>query len=345
LTGLAALTRKDGDRVLRFVAEAEADDGDQPFADDVLLQLGDLVGADWAGYSELDWMRKRGIVSVDQPGSAYEFADWDSLEDHFWEKIAHLHPIHRAALDGRTGAMKLSDFFGSRKELKRTPYYNDWMRIFGTEHSLDLELQSPSGQTSTLHFDRLGGRDFTERDRLVLDSLAPHLTRLRQAGRTKRLVAAALEELDEIPAEASRGVVLLGPANQVEYASAPARRLLHDFFPAHAPDRLPEALVEWLEVADRPLVRARANRRLIVRGTRDALVLEEQKTGVALTAREREVLSLVARGKTNAEVAEVLWLAPSTVRKHLENVYAKLGVKTRTAAVARVFGPIDAEAS
>ncbi len=57
-----------------------------------------------------------------------------------------------------------------------------------------------------------------------------------------------------------------------------------------------------------------------------------------LTPREQEVLAWVARGKTNAEVAQILWLAPSTVRKHLENVYAKLGVSTRTAAVARVFG-------
>jgi DNA-binding CsgD family transcriptional regulator len=37
----------------------------------------------------------------------------------------------------------------------------------------------------------------------------------------------------------------------------------------------------------------------------------------------------------NAEVAEALWISPGTVRKHLENAYAKLGVRTRTAAVAR----------
>ena len=35
-------------------------------------------------------------------------------------------------------------------------------------------------------------------------------------------------------------------------------------------------------------------------------------------------LSWVARGKTNLEIAELLWLAPSTVRKHLENIYAKV---------------------
>jgi DNA-binding CsgD family transcriptional regulator len=63
-----------------------------------------------------------------------------------------------------------------------------------------------------------------------------------------------------------------------------------------------------------------------------------------LTAREREVLTWVARGKTNPEIAELLWVAPSTVRKHLENVYAKLGVKTRTAAVASFLGTFDTRA-
>jgi DNA-binding CsgD family transcriptional regulator len=82
-------------------------------------------------------------------------------------------------------------------------------------------------------------------------------------------------------------------------------------------------------------------------GTRslDSLLLQARQTEVPLTAREREVLAWVARGKTNAEIARVLWLAPSTVRKHLENVYAKLGVSTRTAAVARLLGLIEAEAS
>jgi DNA-binding CsgD family transcriptional regulator len=53
-----------------------------------------------------------------------------------------------------------------------------------------------------------------------------------------------------------------------------------------------------------------------------------------LTPREREILELVAKGRTNAEVARLLWISPGTVRKHLENVYDKLGVHTRTGAVA-----------
>lgn len=57
-----------------------------------------------------------------------------------------------------------------------------------------------------------------------------------------------------------------------------------------------------------------------------------------LTAREAEVLEHVADGLTNAEIAARLVVAPSTIRTHLENVFEKLEVHTRTAAVARLRG-------
>lgn len=54
--------------------------------------------------------------------------------------------------------------------------------------------------------------------------------------------------------------------------------------------------------------------------------------GFRLTRREAEVLHLVAEGKRNAEIGAVLGLSPRTVEKHLEHIYHKLGVQTRTAA-------------
>jgi len=56
-----------------------------------------------------------------------------------------------------------------------------------------------------------------------------------------------------------------------------------------------------------------------------------------LTARERQIVGRVAQGKTNAEIAWQLGISPETVRKHLENAYEKLGVHTRTGAVAALF--------
>jgi DNA-binding CsgD family transcriptional regulator len=59
---------------------------------------------------------------------------------------------------------------------------------------------------------------------------------------------------------------------------------------------------------------------------------------VRLTPRERQILGRVAEGRTNAEIAWHLGISPETVRKHLENAYDKLGVHTRTGAVAVLFG-------
>ncbi len=56
-----------------------------------------------------------------------------------------------------------------------------------------------------------------------------------------------------------------------------------------------------------------------------------------LTPREIDVIEWVAKGKTNRDIAEILGMSPRTVNKHLEHIYAKLGVETRTAAVAQ-FG-------
>lgn len=59
-----------------------------------------------------------------------------------------------------------------------------------------------------------------------------------------------------------------------------------------------------------------------------------------LTPREREIVELVAEGKTNAQIAAQLWVAPSTIKKHLEHVYEKLGVAGRTAAATRLHASL-----
>lgn len=58
---------------------------------------------------------------------------------------------------------------------------------------------------------------------------------------------------------------------------------------------------------------------------------------LGLTRREAEVLTWVADGKTNAEIGLILGTSPRTVQKHLEHIFEKLGVATRTAAAVRVL--------
>ena len=55
-----------------------------------------------------------------------------------------------------------------------------------------------------------------------------------------------------------------------------------------------------------------------------------------LTHRQAEVLLWVARGKTNAEIANILCLSPRTLHKHVESIFVRLNVESRTAA-ARAF--------
>ena len=62
----------------------------------------------------------------------------------------------------------------------------------------------------------------------------------------------------------------------------------------------------------------------------------ESPPAFGLTRREDEVLRWVARGKSNQEIAATLSIAPGTVKKHLDHIYAKLGVKTRTEAAVKV---------
>jgi DNA-binding response OmpR family regulator/DNA-binding CsgD family transcriptional regulator len=81
------------------------------------------------------------------------------------------------------------------------------------------------------------------------------------------------------------------------------------------------------------------------------LVLTESSNGAAiealslqfrLTAREAEVLYWVAQGKTNRDIGDILGTRPKTITKHLEHVFEKLGVETRTAAASRVLGTLPA---
>jgi DNA-binding CsgD family transcriptional regulator len=60
-----------------------------------------------------------------------------------------------------------------------------------------------------------------------------------------------------------------------------------------------------------------------------------------LTVREREILEALANGATNAQIAKRLWISPYTVRAHLEHIFKKLNVKTRTEAAARLFAAPD----
>jgi DNA-binding NarL/FixJ family response regulator len=72
-------------------------------------------------------------------------------------------------------------------------------------------------------------------------------------------------------------------------------------------------------------------RRVVAPAARDATKLDE------LTDREHEVLRLMARGATNAEIADVLHIAEATVKTHVGSIFGKLGVRDRAAAIVFAY--------
>ncbi len=76
--------------------------------------------------------------------------------------------------------------------------------------------------------------------------------------------------------------------------------------------------------------------RLVEEQPKDAPPKEQMLPG-ALSAREGEVLRLMAGGKTNQQIARELFISVSTVKKHVHSIISKLGVSDRTQAIVKAI--------
>lgn len=142
-----------------------------------------------------------------------------------------------------------------------------------------------------------------------------------------------------------------------------ARELLKTYYGTSAPET-PAAILQWLRrhlnEAERQIEPPRLSaqmgaRRLtirlhqqtgdddwliVMREVSDASIIEAMSLAFKLTAREAEVLYWVVKGKINRDIADILGASPATVKKHLERIFAKLGVETRTAAAGMAMNRI-----
>ena len=117
--------------------------------------------------------------------------------------------------------------------------------------------------------------------------------------------------------------------------------------PQLGPDALPSAVVTrgakrlsfMLHAVD-PDALGEGQWLIVMREADDAALMDALIFNFKLTAREAEVLYWVVKGKTNLDIGDILGSSPRTVQKHLEHVFEKLGVETRTAAAAMAMGKV-----
>jgi len=193
-----------------------------------------------------------------------------------------------------------------------------------------------------------GGVDYVTKPIVVDELLARirvHLTNARIAQGTR----AALDAT-------GRYLLSTDREGRLQWCTPRAAQLLAALFPQTPPQSLPDVLVErllrlradggesassFVEIDGRRLelscVASTGPAELLFRLAdvspgRGERALQE---AFALTAREADVLVWISRGKSNREISEILGISPRTVNKHLEQVFAKLGVENRAAAAAR----------
>ncbi|MDN3021986.1 helix-turn-helix transcriptional regulator [Streptomyces sp. S.PB5] len=241
-----SVTARDLRAMFDVLDEARHDDGEDFPPRSLLRGLGRLIPCDIAGFDELDIPTRRYLYLEEALyGGDYEEPDVDA----YW-RWRHQVPYCRLAEQscGRLPVAQHLDFFSAR-EFRNLPFYTEYLRP--AVNILFVMLPSAPGRIRTYNFGREDARRFTERDRLVLELLRPHLYAV--------------------------------------YREAALRR----------------------------------------------------RAPVRLTVRELDVMRAVADGLSTEAIARQFTVAPSTVRKHLENVFRKLGVSSRTAALARLFPEPD----
>ena len=197
--------------------------------------------------------------------------------------------------------------------------------------------------------------DFSDRERLMLDLLRPHLVQVYRN-------VSALDTKSN-PGENAKEFMIVDHSDQIKICSERVWDMLSRYFGVlRSYVALPAELHDWLageraNLAQESDIPHPPSPFHIYNGDnlltvyllwgekpagQDVLLFTEEpveyNTPVVdsrLTLREIEILKLISKGESNREVGHVLDISSRTVKKHLEHIYRKLGVRTRGAAVAR----------
>jgi DNA-binding CsgD family transcriptional regulator len=339
----------------------------ETFGVDALKILNQLVPSDMPHFHATK-VRTRQILRSflpDCPGLTPEIEKM--IDKHFDE-----HPILHHMPQTLHGAYQISDFVNQKELHCLEAVYQQFLRPLDIEEQMTFFLPNATSgswnkitQTDatlvgfSLH---RAQHKFTERDRLILNLLRPHLF---QAYCNVQHYQQLQTDLDQLQQSLNHlGVVILDALGRVQSIAPQAIKWLETYFAkptctAHLPDHLwswvKHQIAQLTKTPDLPksclpLRIQQAGKELVIRlvieqpGERYLLLLEEQTPSpmnslalLGLSQRETEVLACVMQGKDNKSIATHLSINVSTVRKHLESIYCKFGMHSRTEAIAQAL--------
>jgi DNA-binding response OmpR family regulator/DNA-binding CsgD family transcriptional regulator len=215
----------------------------------------------------------------------------------------------------------------------------------GLAHVPVIFMTGLSGTAEVVQGFTAGGTDYVVKPLRVEEVLA----RLQAHVRNARAVRIARQAVDV----AGLGVLVIDNMGRIAWRSPRAAENLSQF----GLDTTASPPGEWLrnaaglagdQAVEAQLIEERGEHALYARslgavglGEHMLLLVVRRRgesatriAGAQLTPREAEVLSWLAKGKTNRDIGDILGMSPRTVNKHLEHIYEKLGVETRAAAAA-----------
>jgi len=340
---VAALHPQDYQRILTFLEQLYAFQDDAALPRWLVREIPKLVGCHHCTWNDIVVARSRSTV--------VEYPVLDDADKRMAIFSAHLleHPgLVNNLATGDLAPFVLSDFL-SAEALHRTNLYQRLFRAMDYEDQVGMLLSPPAGRMNGVALAR-DRRGFSARDREVMRLIRPHLA---IAKRNMDALARARGQLLDDPDCEIVSLIETNSEGGVKRGLERAYPILERFFPEerrHMLRGLPTDLNRWLRNGrHKSFVHDRGDRRLVARffaatprqGLAGCVLLQEQsgRRGAAslrrkgLTLREVDILMQMEKGYTNEEIAVNLFISPRTVKKHLENIYRKVGVSNRTGAL------------
>jgi DNA-binding CsgD family transcriptional regulator len=350
------LASDDIERVRLFLEETAQVCDLASFGAVVLPAVRRLVPSEIACYAQVDPVQGKLVAQETWPDGAFSRDLRAAFERYMLE-----HPIFQEwTRTGVSSALRTSELL-TKREWHRRELYQTVYKQLGCDDSMPIGLPAPDGLIACVCLER--DTEFNERAVYLMELIRPHVVQMYRTAEMFSLLDQAA------PPDGVRSMVL-DRAGRPLLATPAAWDLIAAYFPGRSAfaGAFPRSIRDWLRAqlarfsrehelpppASPFVITNDHGDRLTLRllyggktGDQALLVLQERRVTppatvaphLGLSPREQEVLRLVRDGRTSAEIAGVLTVSRRTVEKHLENIYCKLGVENRTAAVTVAFSP------